>query len=62
MIFPLVLAQIIFAIAAILFIIQSFTDYDTKARQTINKIIIYFATAAIPINLGIIIYCLTKIY
>lgn len=60
--FPLILAQVILAIAAILFIVQGLTDYGTKARQIVDKITCYFASAAIPVSLALIIYYLIKIY
>ena len=62
MTFPLVLAQVIFAIAAILFIAQGLTDYNTKARRIVDKITDYFAAAALPISLVILIYYLIKLY
>lgn len=60
--FPLILAQVIFAIAAILFIVQGFTARNTKAWRIVNKIVIGFTTAALPLSLALVIYHLVKTY
>lgn len=60
--FPLILAQVIHAIAAILFIVQGFIARNTKAWQIVNKIVTCFATAALPISLVLVIYYLIKTY